>query len=376
MPGRISRSFSLLAPLAMLGVLISAGCQVEDSSPTPASDYEGVYAAGNVFASAAGGAIATPCCWREGEFVELPVLDSAKGGEIREMAVEGETAYMCGSCVDGDSRSVPCIWINDRLSELPLGTGKISGHAEDVFVFHGDVYVAGHVTTAAGTSLACYWKNGACIALDVPAPHSHSRAYAVWVTGKNVYVCGSFCGPGYPRDWLCIWENGVFNNLNLYGVAFGDLLVTESGSRENVYVSGTSWIFGQNAEPFICVNGHYAGLAELTDENGQRLTYPASTKTDMRSIYILGQVSGGHRAGFWKNFVPELFMSPGHDDFYASGMAVSQGVIYLGGSFGAGLNSPYGGQPCFFKGLARSALAIPQNRFQCGGVRSIQVRPQ
>lgn len=376
MSRRISRSFSLLAPLAMLGVLISAGCKVADPNPAPAPDHDGVYAAGNVFTSDSGTAIGTPCYWREGEFVELPVLDGAKGGEVREMAVEGGTAYMCGSCVDGDSRHVPCTWKNDQLTELPLWPGEKSGQADDVFVLHGEVYVAGQVTKDAGSSIACCWKNGERVALDIPVPHMGSRAHAVWVTGKNVYVCGSFGEPGYPRDWLCIWENGVFEKINMYGFAFGDLLVTESGSRENVYVSGTSWIFGQYAEPFVCVNGHYARLAELTDEHGSRLLYPSSTKADMRSIYILGQVSPGGRAGFWKNFVPELFLAPEGDEFHASAMAVSAGIIYLGGSFGADLNSPYGGRPCFFKGLSRSDLPFPENRFQRGGVRSLHVRPK
>ncbi|MCL1864198.1 MAG: hypothetical protein FWF73_00105 [Spirochaetes bacterium] len=164
--------------------------------------------------------ILIPVYWKNGEYVELPVLSDKKSGVAESIFVSNSDIYILGSSKDSSGEFfIDCYWKNGEIISLLSSDPKYTLEANCIFISGKDVYICGYRSnryyTPLASQVACYWKNGEFIALTPIDNKNNSEATSIFVFGKDVYV-GGFTG-GYSDSIPGYWKNGEWVGFNVKG---------------------------------------------------------------------------------------------------------------------------------------------------------------
>ncbi len=245
----------------------------------------------------------TLCYWKNGERIDLHTYDlPSQWGQATSIFVSGNDAYVSGATTRRTTFSVvnsfPCIWKNGERIELPIADGFVSGEAQSVFVAGNDVYVAGTIAKSGGkhSYSPCLWKNGVISQLSVDKLEAYNSAMAVFLSGADLIVTVLGSNGGVP----CYWKNGARTDLPLqrndyYSISWNSICLFGDDS----YVAGhfeEEWALYAANDVFPCYwkNGE---VVEMEREDGGEARAIAFFGDDM---HIAG--TANHKFPcYWRN---------------------------------------------------------------------------
>jgi hypothetical protein len=250
--------------------------------------------------------------WVNNRLVSL--TDTMHVAFARAIYVSGNDVYVAGVVgpIGSGVSNVPVYWKNGQVHQL--STANFATFASAIVVANGNVYVAGE-----DYGYAVYWVNGQEARLS--GAFFSSEAASIAVDGNDVYILGvdSLSNP-------CFWKNGVLTELTgAYAFASG---IAVSGG--DVYVAGDQLdtITG-NRRAIAWKNGILDSFSD-----GSQDVLVNSIAIDGTDVYICGNAQGpaGYIPMVWRNGQVLPVQTGSSGTLYAWGVAVVNGVAYVGGN--------------------------------------------
>lgn len=233
--------------------LLLFACKKENTTPktTPAGSV--VYVSGTVVQPSNNAG--TPCVWKDGVRIDLPIPDGAYGGGAT-MVQSGNDLYVVGTLYNqGTLKAV--YWKNGTRVDLLPVAGYFDATANGIFVSGNDVYVCG-ASQNGSTGVPTLWKNNQPTAiLDVLDQYKNSVANAMSVNGTDVYLVG-YSQEGTKKVPV-YWKNGVLHRL--FAPNMGSYCLPNSIAFEG----NTRYIGGITSDPY---DQHWGGKIWKDDLDG------------------------------------------------------------------------------------------------------------
>jgi hypothetical protein len=230
--------------------------------------------------------------------------------------------------LEGFRKAIGTVWKNGSVL-YHLNDGKDYCQPQSIFASGDDIYVAGEYGDA-----ALVWKNGQVL-WRLSAGGERPEANSIFILDGDVYVAGrdSFSQPKAKvrKSVAVIWKNGQV----LYRLSEGKDV--QSSVAQSIFVSGGD-IYGAGwiASPKL---GHQAMLWK-NDPVGWR-SDPGKTPSasfvfvSNEDVFVAGYESidnSAEVATLWKNgAVHKRLRSAGKHPVFPTGLAVSDGVVYVSG---------------------------------------------
>jgi hypothetical protein len=270
--------------------------------------------------------------------------------------------YVAGSFMDGNIEKA-CYWVNAERRDLPNGTRTVA-----ITVVDGKVYVAGYTTTIALNRAnetihrICYWVDGVQFILN-PNYNGYRQEYEVQdisVINGQVYLVGRY-SDSWSSGWKSYyWVGDTGYNLNsestgILGIAdeegvpyfvgstwysaYGQRINLNSIARSIAVVDGDVFIPGtfssqDRRRPCYWLNGTRNDLPIHNNANNFNY-YARSVAIVDRLIYVAGGYTSTSDSNFSKGcyWIGRERKELIEDGVNVTGMAVSEGKVYLSGTF-------------------------------------------